>query len=241
MTDELAVREPDESAKLLTLAIEKGATVEALEKLMALQERHNANEARKAYHVAMTAFKKKPPMIVKTKDVKFGETSYRHADLAEVATTIGKALNKQGLSAAWRTDQEAAEKGGVTVACEITHVLGHTERTSLTAPPDTSGKKNSIQAIASTVTYLQRYTLLALTGLAAQNTDDDGKGAEDTEFITDEQAVTLSQLITDTGTDVEKFLKFFNIEDLQTLPADKYKQAVAQLEVKKQRGPTSAK
>jgi hypothetical protein len=44
------------------------------------------------------------------------------------------------------------------------------------APPDDSGKKNPIQQIASTVSYLERYTLFAITGLAPQE-DDDGAGA----------------------------------------------------------------
>jgi len=244
MVNELAVREQDEPTKLLTLAVEKNASIETLEKLMALQERYEANEARKAYHEAMAAFKANPPTIVKSKTVRFGQTSYRHADLAEVATVIGKELSKHGLSAAWRTAQqgeEIAQKDrGITVTCEITHVLGHTERTSLTAPPDISGSKNTIQSIASTVTYLQRYSLLSLTGLAAQDEDNDGAGAE-AEHITIEQVKTLGKLIEDTDADVMKFLAFFKIDDLETLSSNDYKRAVAQLEAKKQRGGASAK
>jgi hypothetical protein len=40
-----------------------------------------------------------------------------------------------------------------------------------------SGSKNAIQAIGSAVTYLQRYTLLSATGLAAKNGDNDGADA----------------------------------------------------------------
>lgn len=171
-------KEQGTPSQLLAMAVEKGASIETLEKLMALQERFEANEARKAYHKAMAAFKADPPTIVKSKAVNFatkagGRTSYRHADLAEAVNAIGEALSKHGLSAAWKTEQKA-ETNNVTVTCEITHVLGHSESTPLTAPPDTSGTKNSIQAIASTVTYLERYTLLAITGLAAGETDDDG-------------------------------------------------------------------
>ena len=236
MTDDLAVIEQTEPAKLLTLAVEKGASIEMLEKLIALQERCEANEARKAYHEAMAAFKKNPPTIIKNKEVDFtsqkGRTHYKHAGLAEAAASIGKALSEHGLSAAWRT----AQKGeGIEVTCEITHVLGHTEKTSLTALPDISGSKNAIQAIASTVTYLERYTLLALAGLAAQDTDDDGGGAE-AEYITPEQAAILEQLIEETGVDSKKFLDFFKINDLETMPAGDYKRATVQLEAKKKKG-----
>jgi hypothetical protein len=48
----------------------------------------------------------------------------------------------------------------------------------MSAPPDASGGKNTIQQIASTVTYLQRYTLLAITGVATKGQDDDARGAQ---------------------------------------------------------------
>ncbi|WP_439586939.1 hypothetical protein [Hydrogenophaga sp.] len=41
-------------------------------------------------------------------------------------------------------------------------------------PPDAGGAKNAIMARASTVTYLERYTLKAITGLSEQDDDDDG-------------------------------------------------------------------
>jgi hypothetical protein len=56
--------------------------------------------------------------------------------------------------------------------------MGHSERTPLEASPDASGGKNGIQAVGSTVTYLQRYTLLSATGMAVQDQDDDGRGGK---------------------------------------------------------------
>jgi len=161
---------------VVIMAMQKGYTPELIEKMMALQERFEANEARKAYHEAMSNFKTNPPEIGKDKTVSFkaggGQTSYSHASLANVTGKINRALSEHGLSAGWTTVQN--EKG-ITVTCTITHKLGHSESTSLTAAPDTSGSKNAIQAIGSTVSYLERYTILALTGLATHDMDDDGK------------------------------------------------------------------
>lgn len=42
-------------------------------------------------------------------------------------------------------------------------------------PPDTGGAKNAIQARASTVSYLERYTFKAVAGVA-EGGDDDGQG-----------------------------------------------------------------
>ena len=161
-------------AELLRLAVEQGGSIEAMSALMDMQLKWEANEARKAYHAAMAAFKAAPPTVRKDREVKYGNTNYKHATLANVTATISSALSLHGLTASWRTDQAG---GQVSVTCTITHELGHSESTSLTAPADNSGSKNAIQAIGSAVTYLQRYTLLALTGLAATDQDDDGAAA----------------------------------------------------------------
>jgi rubrerythrin len=149
--------------------------VAKLTELFSLQERWEANEAKKAYTVAMAEFKKNPPEIFKDQTVSFGDTRYNHASLNNVTTLINKALSEHGLTASWSQGQD---NNAIKVTCKITHILGHSDETSLSAPPDKSGKKNDIQAIGSTVTYLQRYTLLALTGLATRDQDDDGAGAD---------------------------------------------------------------
>ena len=161
-------------ADLLRLAVEQGGSVEAMSALMDMQLKWEANEARKAYHSAMAAFKAHPPTVRKDREVKYGNTQYKHATLANVTATISAAMSDHGLTASWRTDQAG---GQVTVTCTVTHELGHSESTSLSAPADNSGSKNAIQAIGSAVTYLQRYTLLAMTGLAATDQDDDGVAA----------------------------------------------------------------
>jgi hypothetical protein len=152
--------------------------VDKLAKLLEVQIAWEANEAKKAYVEAMAAFKANPPKIIKNRHVKFetrtgGVTEYCHASLDKVTATISEALSRHGLTAAWVTGQA---DGQVTVTCRITHIFGHSEETSLTSAPDNSGSKNPIQAIGSAVSYLQRYTLLALTGLATEGQDDDGAG-----------------------------------------------------------------
>lgn len=149
--------------------------VAKLKELLELQERWEANQAKKAYVVAMSAFKESPPEIDKDSHVNYqttkGITDYHHASLYNVTSCINKALSKHGLTASWVTSQD---EGLIKVTCKIRHVMGHSESTCLSAPPDNTGSKNAIQAIGSTVTYLQRYTVLALTGLATYDQDDDG-------------------------------------------------------------------
>ncbi len=148
--------------------------VAKLKELLDVQERWEANQAKKAYVQAMSDFKKNPPEIIKDKTVGYKDVKYNHASLHNVTTKINAELSKHGLAASWMTSQD---NGSVKVTCKITHIMGHSEETYLSAPPDATGSKNAIQAIGSTVTYLQRYTLLALTGLATYEHDDDGSAA----------------------------------------------------------------
>ena len=179
-----AVQDSSPNAVIM-MAMQKNYSPEFIEKMMGLQERFEANEARKAYHLAMSEFKADPPKIMKDKKVGYdhkdggGSTSYSYASLATVIEAISLGLSEHGLSAAWETNQEG---NSIKVTCTITHKMGHCEKTSLSAASDTTGKKNAIQAVGSTISYLERYTILALTGLAAHDQDDDGNsaGAPDT-------------------------------------------------------------
>lgn len=170
-TTELVVQSTT-PVELLKMAVSQGANLDQLTKLMDLQERWERNEARKAFVVAMNAFKADPPEISKNKHVKFGTTEYDHATLDHVCEAVTKGLSEHGISHRWKMEQIEAV---IRVTCVLTHDLGHSEETTLQGAADTSGSKNSIQAIGSTVTYLQRYTLLAATGLAASNGDTDGR------------------------------------------------------------------
>ncbi|TDV04652.1 ERF family protein [Paraburkholderia caballeronis] len=168
-------------ADLLRIAVENGADLDRLEKLMQLQERWEAHEARKAFVTAMAAFKREPIEIYKRKQVgyktKEGDfVGYKHAELSDVTDAIAPAMARHGLSFDWDIHQA---NGTITVDCVVTHVLGHAKKVTMTGAPDTSGKKNLIQQAASTITYLQRYTLLAVTGMSTKDEDDDGAGGAD--------------------------------------------------------------
>lgn len=171
-------------ADIVLYAMQKGADIAQIEKFMDLQMKWEADQARKAYVADMAEFKKSPPEIVKDKQVAYSGTSYMHATLGNVTEAIVSALARCGFSHRWDTEQQG---GNIIVTCILTHKLGHSERTSLSATKDDSGKKNSIQQMASTITYLQRYTLLAATGVATKDQgDDDGVGAEIDTSLADE-------------------------------------------------------
>lgn len=225
MKNELVTQSDYSPRELIELAISGGADLDKLEKLLTLLERNEAYKAKKAYHVAMAEFKASPPKIEKDKLVSFdtskGKTSYSHATLANITAKINQELSKYGLSASWRIKQN----GAVSVTCKITHILGHSEETTLTAPADTSGSKNCIQAIGSTVTYLERYSLLALTGLATYDQDNDANDIN-IEYISSEEKEKIIEKLKFLKTSEEKLLSYLKIDSLDTLPKADYKKAM---------------
>jgi hypothetical protein len=208
---------------MLQLAIEKGADLDQLTKLMDMKERWEAAEAKKAFVVAMTRFRAECPPIQKTRETHQG----KYAGLAETLDTIKGLMSECGLAHAWRTEQNME---GVMVTCCVTHILGHQECTSMTAPPDPSGSKNAIQAIGSTISYLERYTLMAILGMASTDQDTDGNFPPD--LISADEKAELVALIKDTESDSPKFLRYLGVKSLDEMPAYKFGEAKAALEKK---------
>lgn len=162
-------------ASLLSQAIEKGLDVESLGKLMDLQERWQAGQARKLFFEAFTEFQSSCPDLRKTKEVNFGQTKYNFAPLADICRQIGKTLKASGLSYRWEIQDNPTE---MKVTCLVSHLDGHTEKTTMTSPPDASGSKNAIQARGSAIEYLKRYTLIGALGLSTADSDIDGRMPE---------------------------------------------------------------
>lgn len=186
---------------LLAIAIQKGSSIEQLEQLFDLKLRVEADEARKAFVRAMTGFRSAAKTIHKNGT---GHNNAKYATLDSITAAVNPILANNELSFCWSVEQ-ADNK--ITVHCDVTHVAGHSQRTTLIAMPDTTGSKNAIQAVGSTVTYLQRYTLNAALGLATGVVDDDGAGSDEFPRITTDQAEEIEALLKETGYDRLRLLR----------------------------------
>lgn len=158
--------------QMLSMAVAKGVDIDQLTKLMDLQERWEKNEAKKAFLDAKAAFSANPPAVYKDKDNK--QYGSKYSSIGNLVNTVNEELSKHGLSTSWNVNQTE----GISVTCVLTHRMGHSESCSMTGPQDSSGSKNPLQQIKSTVTYLKISTFEAVTGIASLdgNADDDGNG-----------------------------------------------------------------
>lgn len=182
---------------LLSMAVEQDASLERLEKLMELQERWEAREASRAFVSALAAFKADPPKLEKNKQVSYttskGQTSYKHATLDGITDVLNPALSKHGLSFRWEIQQDDKI---IRVTCILQHHLGHFEAVTMSGVQDESGQKNALQQMGSTVTYLQRYTLLAITGMSTSDQDTDAAPHSAPTFSPDQFQSHLSAIRT---------------------------------------------
>ncbi len=199
---------------MLNRAVSSGASLDMIEKLMNLQERWDASQARKAFDEAVSSAKAEIPAIQRNAT---GHNDKRYANFAAIARVVDPIIGKHGLSYRFRTTQNER----ISVTCILSHKAGHSEETTLAGPADTSGNKNAIQAIGSTLTYLQRYSLVQMLGLAAA-ADDDGKAGGSGATITQEQADELRDLLDLKGADRQAFLKWAKQDRVEDISADRY-------------------
>lgn len=165
---------------LIKMAMSKDFDISILKELMALQKQSNADVAQKEFNAAMSKFQSIVPDMRKNKTVDYQpkdpakeKVNYNYQDLGSIANHIREPLASCGLAYRWGQTEIG---GKVSVWAILSHAGGHVEKgEALTAQADASGGKQGIHAMGSTITYLKRYTLVAILGLSSSEKDDDGR------------------------------------------------------------------
>ena len=196
--NELATKQENNIDPMLSMiervALDSNADVSKLEKMIELQERVMANQAKQHFDQAMLNFQIKKPVM--EKHAVANKTKY--AKLPNIQAAIDPVLREYGLFTRWYTT--ATQSGKTRVTCIVTHIGGHSETSSMDVSPDKSGSKNEIQAEGSAITYAQRYTLCSLLGLVLSE-DTDGNSIKPT--ITAQQVKILEKKLAFLGDDAK--------------------------------------
>jgi len=148
-------------------------TADEVRDMLAAQREYRADLARQAFDDAFAALSLElPQVIAKDRGVSYGSgkgNAYKYATLSSILLAVKPALSAHGFTTRWRTSSEG---NTVRVTCELRHRDGHVEETSLAGPPDMKGSKSAVQAIGSTTSYLERYTLIASLGITTGDMPD---------------------------------------------------------------------
>src|SRR5262245_17280165 len=216
---------PSTPMEMIARAVAMGADPTTLERLLAMQERYEANEARKAFKKAISAARGKIKPIFKNREANIGPGRRQpYEDLAEIERSVVPILSDYGLSYRFRT--QVIDKDTIVVTCFVEHRDGHFEDSALPGGPDTSGSKSALQAIGSTVPYLKRQTLKAALGLSTtdkQDIDDDDDGAGGgQEKISEMETAQLRKKIEQVKQTEERVCTHYKIAKLEDLPAEMF-------------------
>ena len=207
--------------QMLQIAVEQGADIDKLDKLMQLEERWRENQAKQAFYQALTEFKKNPPKVAK--DAINKQYNSKYSTLGHFTNVVNAALGENGLTASWEFDQK--DNGEIEVTCTLTHSMSHSKSVSLIAPPDTSGAKNKIQQIKSTITYLELATFQAITGIVATDNaaDDDGNSYTNKKvYITPDQVCDLQNALAVADLSETDLCKQAKIGSIELLEAQRF-------------------
>lgn len=230
--------------QIVLAAINKGYDTDFIEKMMDLQERHQKELARQAYFNAVAGFKAEAPPV--KKDAYNEQFGSRYTSLGMLLETYNPILGKYGLSISFPPKEQTDKT--LTVACRLSHAMGHSEELPLTAPIDqaavgkVSGKRsrNAIQDIKSTFTYLRAATCEGILGVAGTEAtvDDDGNSAGKAaiEYISTDQCTEIEDIMNEiykTDAKRQQWLDYMNVPDVPSIPKSKYKKAINALKLAK--------
>lgn len=143
------------------------ADMDKLEKMLDLQQRILDRNAKQAFTADLAAMQAELPLVGKHGE---GHNKAKYALLEDINEAIRPTLKRYGFAVTFRIKQQ---QGSATITAILSHRLGHSEETDLLLPLDTSGSKNAVQAVGSTVSYGKRYALCALLNIS---TGDDNDG-----------------------------------------------------------------
>ena len=209
------------------IALDPNVPIEKLERMLAMQERIQAESAKAAFSAAFAAASAEFPMIPLNGK---GDKNKPYALLKDIVNHTRPVLSRHGLALSFGVESTPDK---VTVTAELMHVAGHSKTTSIELPRDTSGSKNAVQAVGSSQTYGQRYTAQAILGLSlGDDTDDDGAGAGGNEKINADEFFQLRNLIDEAEADEAKFCAYLKVANLEELPRRSFAQAVSALRSK---------
>lgn len=209
------------------VAVSPDVPIEKLEKMLDLQERIWAKNARDAFYADFALMQAEMPEIPKRGEIKVrGVVQSKYALFEDIVEFSKPVMQRHGFSLFHKS---RIENGEMIVTGILAHKGGHAEQDEIPLPYDTSGNKNATQVRGSTLSYGKRYTASNLLLITSRGEDDDGSAAGSGATITEEQFMELRNMIEEADADEEKFLKFLRVQNLEELPQAQYGHAVAAL------------
>jgi hypothetical protein len=142
--------------------------LERIEMAIKMKNDMENREYEKLFYADLASMQVELPRVIKSKK---GHNSL-YAPLEDINDAIRPAMQRHGFAVTFRVSQP---EGRIRVETVLSHKAGHYISTEVTLDPDTSGSKNGVQAVASSISYGKRIGVTALLNIS---TGDDTDGAD---------------------------------------------------------------
>jgi len=166
----------EQSAEMLiSQAIEKGTSVDTMERLLAMRRELKAEWSKEQFDNAMADFQTDCPTIQKTKGVrtKEGKMAYKYAPIESIVEQVKPFLKTYGFSYSIQQVFNNESKM-VKITCKVKHKDGHSEDYEMEVPLGTkTGIMSDTQVVAAASTFAKRYAFCNAFGILTGDEDTD--------------------------------------------------------------------
>jgi hypothetical protein len=202
--------------------------------VLAAQERLEARQAEIEFNRALARLSKEMPRVKKNGRVELGpgKGSYAFTTWEDIDKVIRPLMTEEGFTLSFDSSPRQGDGGGMVVKGTLLHRDGHSRSASMPLALDTGPGRNNLQAMGSTLSYGKRYCAEMLLNIVREGSDDDGVGAG--EPITAEEVKKLSDLLTETRTDLATFCGMWHVQALPDMKTANFAPAMTMLTAKKQ-------
>lgn len=209
---------------MIMAAVSGNADLDKVEKLLALQERWEANEARKAYAKAFAIAQANILPVVKKKFNQ--QTKSNYAELANIIETAQPIYTKEGFSVTFN-EGDSPKEGHARVLADVLHSQGHKEQYHLDVPLDGTGIKGNanmtpIHGKASSVSYGKKYLLCMIWNIPTADND----GQKPVTKLPEGKLHIVRDLLLAKEMEEKKLIEFLKIDSLENLPESRYMEAI---------------
>lgn len=210
--------------------------IDKMERLLQMQERILARSAEQQFAIAMTAAQSEMGRI--SADASNPQTHSKYASYARLDSVLRPIYTKHGFSLSF-DEADAGKPEYVRVICHVSHVGGYTRTYTKDMPADGKGAKGGdvmtkTHAAGAAMSYAMRYLLKGIFNVAVGEEDIDGNRPP-AKLIDEKQIANIMALLTEVGTDKQRFLNTIKCAALADIPTASYPMVIGLLEAKRRR------
>lgn len=202
--------------------------IDKFERLLAMQERLEAQQRKERFDVTLAELQQAMPRIEKNGLINMGgKGQIKYSKLEDVDAALRPIYGPRGFSV--RYDAPQTIDGSKIRIIARWSMGGHTEALEITLPPDQGPGRSPVQAVKSSITAARRHLTEMFFNIIEEGADDQSKP------ITQEEADTLRDALASVNANMPQFLRVFKVESLEDLMKSRLDEAYRMIEAKRRK------